>query len=205
MTDKSPEPGMSILNDTTLPLIGIPGLKKDVSRVTDAVKRQDPAPILNKEGTEKFARAPKENEILSLDTDVTNQMRVIIPPIYYWEDVVDGKSILMTMAFKWRNQNWGISFPIDTENFVTISMQRKKLFLQIKQTLDVLIHHGEKVVDRNGNIDPAAVNEQEAIRFKYDKRWGQKVAAFNHLVRVAPITKKKALAMKFVEEDSIVT
>lgn len=107
-----------------------------------------------------------------------------IPPIFYWEDVQDGKSYLMTMAFQWHGQNYGLSYPISDDSDRSIDIMRRKLFAVVKETLDVLIHHGTKVVDQYGNVNPKLVNDEEAIRYRLDPMWRERVAAFNKLVRV---------------------
>lgn len=132
------------------------------------------------------------------------EMAVHIPPLYYWEDVIDGKSVLMTMAFKIHGHLFGMSYPIEEEeakNFKKIEMLRQKLFKVVKESLDVLVHHGTKVLDSQGNIDPRLVNDQEALRFKYDQHWDKKVAAFNKLVRIAPITKAKAVELGLLSKN----
>lgn len=188
-----------IFQDDSIPVIGG---KVDQKKVEIIKPESEAPPVLNERGEEKFARKP--NEIATLDPDITSKMRVVIPPIYYWEDVEsDGTSSMMTMAFRWNGGNWGMSYPIDDQNYVKISMQRKKLFQVVKETLDVLIHHGTKVLDKSGTIDPALVNDEEAIRWKHDKYWDKKVSAFNHLVRIAPITKEKAVKLKLLEDDKI--
>lgn len=136
----------------------------------------------------KFAK----KDVIEVPEDIKEEMHKVIPPIYYWEDVEDEKSVLMTMAFKMFGMNFGLSFPIEDDNMVKLDMLRKKLFHRVKESLDVMVHHGKKVLDSSGNIDPKAVEEQEALRYKFDPFWDKKVAAFNSLVRVAPITKKKA-------------
>jgi len=152
---------------------------------------------LNEYGTEKFARKPTMDvPIATLD-----EMRVVIPPLWYWETVEGGISNLMTMAFKIHGLTFGMSYPIGSDeatNQVKVDMMRKKLFAVVKESLDVLVHHGKKVLDDHGNIDPRKVNDEEAIRFKYDKDWDKKVAAFNQLVRILPITKKKALKLGLI-------
>ena len=70
----------------------------------------------------------------------------------------------------------------------------------VKESLDVLVHHGKKVLDSTGQIDPRLVNDEEAIRYKFDQHWPKKVAAFNQLVRIAPITKKKAIKLKLLSD-----
>jgi len=159
------------------------------------------AQILNENGQPKFMR----KEQIYVPRPILENVRIQIPPIYYWEDVnADGTSSLMTMAFKWHGLCWGMSMPIDEDqNFVKIEMLRKKLYSYVKATCDVLVHHGEKVLDRDGNIDPRLVNDEEAIRYRYDKDWDKKVAAFNSLVRVAPITKKKAVKLGLLDEPKV--
>lgn len=127
-----------------------------------------------------------------------------IPPVYYWEDVYDGKSVSMTMAFKYKQLKFGMTYPIEDENVVKKDMLRKKLFAVVKESLDVLVHHGDKVLDIFGNIDPNLVNEQEAIRFRYDKNWDRKVAAFNKLVRIMPITRKQAVYKGLLDGQDVV-
>ena len=137
---------------------------------------------------EQFAKKEK----IEVPGEMLESMSVVIPPVYYWEDVENGKSVLMTMAFQMFGANFGQSYPIEDTNVVKLDIMRKKLFATVKESLDVLVHHGTKVLDAGGNIDPQAVNEEEAVRFKHDPFWDKKVAAFNQLVRIAPITKAKA-------------
>lgn len=155
------------------------------------------AQLLDENGNPKFAQKEK----IYVPPSMLENIKIKIPPIYYWEDVnTDGTSNMMTMAFKWRGQAWGMAMEIEDQNYVKVEMLRKKLFSYVKSTLDVLLHHGEKILDRYGNIDPRLVNNEEAIRYKYDKDWDKKVAAFNTLVRVCPITKKQAVKMKLVDK-----
>ena len=109
---------------------------------------------------EKFARKEK----VVVPADILSRMHIKIPPVYYWETVEGGRSVLMTMAFTMFGMNFGESFPIEDDNVVKIDMLRKKLFARVKESLDVLVHHGEEVLDQSGNIDPVKVNEQEALR-----------------------------------------
>lgn len=153
-----------------------------------------------KEGSEPVANFAKKEQV-AVPSGVLSQMQVVIPPLYYWEEVVDGQSVMMTMAFKMFGRNYGMSYPLNGEdNVVRLDIMRKKLFAVVKESLDVLVHHGMKVLDVFGNIDPRLVNDEEAIRFRYDPHWKEKVAAFNKLVRIAPITKKAAIRMKLLDE-----
>lgn len=134
-------------------------------------------------GLEKF----KKKEKVTIFEDAI----VKIPPIYYWEDVDFGISTKMTMAFKWKGKLYGLSYLISDN----VDILRRKLFGCVKESLDVLVHYGSKVLDSKRNIVPNLVQDAEAIRFKYDNNWKNKVMAFNKLVRIMPITKKKAIKL----------
>lgn len=140
-----------------------------------------------------------KKEKVEVPADILAGMNVVIPNIYYWEDVENGKSVLMTMAFQMFGHNYGESYPLEDTNVVKLDILRKKLFVVVKESLDVLVHHGTKVLDSFGNIDPKLVTDEEAVRFKYDPHWDKKVAAFNQLVRVAPITKEKARKLGLIK------
>lgn len=155
-----------------------------------------------KESSEPLGKfAKKEQTVVS--SSILNEMSVVIPPLYYWEDVEDDKSVLMTMAFKMFGRNYGMSYPIEDTNVVKIDILRKKLFSVVKESLDVLVHHGQKVIDIGGNIDPRLVNDEEAIRYKHDPYWHKKVAAFDKLVRIAPITKSKAVKLGLLDRPKV--
>lgn len=154
-------------------------------------------PLDPETGQEMFARTEESKLIIPPEV----QRNIHIPPLYYWEDVVNGQSELMTMAFQWKGHNYGLSYPIsqaEAENVVKKKMMRDKLYKAVKEVLDVLIHHGSQILDRSGNINPAAVLDQEAIRFSYDKNWKTKVVVFNKLAKIFPITKEKAKELKLL-------
>ena len=144
----------------------------------------------NKENI-KFAK--KENIIVP--SSILSEMNILIPRLYYWENVENGKSVKMTMAYQYKGMNYGMSYEIEDTNTVKIDMLRKKLYNVIKESLDVMCHHNTKILDTKGNIDFKKVQDEEAIRFKYDPLWEKKVAAFNQLCKVTPITKEKALEL----------
>ena len=147
----------------------------------------------------KFAK--KEN--IAVSPELLSRMEIKIPPIYYWEEVVNGTSEMMTMAFQMFGRNFGMSYPIEDTNRVKIDIMQKKLFWIVKESLDILIHHGEKVLDMFGNIDPRKVNDEEALRFKYDPLWVKKVAAFNKLCKITPITKQKAYSLGLLDKPEV--
>jgi len=184
--------------DTSIPLIGQAPAPTTVPKLI-LPGQEGPGVPLNKHGMPKFL---KKEKVENINPIVESKRRLVIPPVYYWEDVnsVTGTSSLMTMAFRWHDQNWGECFEIPANSTVeAISVLRKKLFGKVKKTLDVLLHHGEAVIDRGGNIHPALVEDQEALRWKHDKYWKHKVAAFEKLVRIAPITRKKAVKLKLLD------
>ena len=180
------------------PIIGQPKPAPVVPAIIIDPKKDDAGVVpLNEYGQEKFARKPT----LHVPDETMSQMRVVIPPLWYWEDVESGVSNMMTMAFRIHGLTFGMSYPIPSDvatNSVKVGIMRKKLFAVVKESLDVLVHHGKKVLDDHGNIDPRKVNDEEAIRFKFDKDWDKKVAAFNKLVRIAPITKRKAVKLGLI-------
>jgi hypothetical protein len=158
-------------------------------------------------GSGKMADAPMANflrkEKTIVEPSVMSEMVIKIPPLFYWETVEAGKSVLMTAAFQWHGQNFGESYEIPDDNFTRIQMLRKKLIKKVQQTMDVLIHHGDAVLDSFGNIDARKIWDQEAIRFKFDPKWDKKVAAFNKLVRVAPITRTKAIKLGLLPKPKV--
>ena len=115
-------------------------------------------------------------------------------------DVIKTKKPVSIYALaKILGRDFGMTYPIeDGATMKQIELLRGKLFAVVKDSLDSLVHHGEKVLDSFGQIDPRLVNDEEAIRFKYDKDWDKKVAAFNQLVRVKPITKVEANKLKLI-------
>ena len=156
-----------------------------------------------KKGPAAFAKKEDVDLTDSVGQKVMDGLRTVIPPIYYWEDVENGKSVMMTMAFKILGKNYGMAYPIEDQNAVKIDIQRKKLFAVVKESLDVLLHHGDKILDMFGNIDPALVNDAEAFRWKNDQHWPKKVAAFNKLVRIAPITSSKAIELGLLDKPQL--
>ena len=153
---------------------------------------------MNEEKTKtKFAR----KEEVDVPAPLLAEAQIKIPPIYYWEDIFEDLPVLMTMAFKIYGRTFGLSYPVeekDARNVVKMKMTRGKLFNVVKESLYVLLHHGEKILDSYGNIDPRLVNEQEALRFKYDPLWDKRVAVFNKLVRAVPITREEAVKLKLL-------
>src|SRR3990167_3990861 len=176
---------MVYTNDMSVPIIGQGVESKPVEIVTGTGEAR---PLVN------FLKKEKPKKV---DSSVLKG--IVIPYVYYWEDVEGGKSLRMTMAFRILGRDFGMTYPIeDGATMKQIELLRGRLFAVVKDSLDSLVHHGEKVLDSFGQIDPRLVNDEEAIRFKYDKDWDKKVAAFNQLVRVKPITKVEANKLKLI-------
>lgn len=158
-------------------------------------KKEAQMPLDPETGMPMFAKKESEVEVSPL---LLYQTQKFIPPLYYWETVENDKSVLMTMAYRYRGFNYGMSYPIEEQNVVRINILRKKLFQIVKESLDVMFHHGLQILNNRGNIAPEKLLELEAIRFNYDEHWRQKVAAFNKLCKIIPITKEKAKELKFL-------
>lgn len=119
-------------------------------------------------------------------------IRVLLPTIYYWEDKENGT---ITASFRWKKQIFGMSYPYD-DNFVKRNnFHKRKLIGLVKDTMDVLIHHGAQVLDSNGNIDSSKVHDAEAQRFRYDRLWSARVAAFEKAVMIKTISKEQAIKL----------
>lgn len=128
-------------------------------------------------------------------TPIIGQTSTKIPTIYMWEDHMAGT---LTAAFKHGTGTYGYSYPLNPD-LKERAKEAKKLGLLVKESLDVLVHHGEKVLDRFGNIDPAKVNEEEASRYYFDPMWDRRVKALNQLVRIHPISRKQAVILGLLE------
>lgn len=122
---------------------------------------------------------------------------ILVPPIYFWVEEYNGKPTVMTAAVRWNNMNFGLSFPI-AENFVRMNMDKKKLVTHLKEVVSVLVLHGKTVLDGFSQIDPRLVNDQEAIRWKFDPVWDRRVNTVNRLMKVKDITKDKAVELELI-------
>jgi len=130
-----------------------------------------------------------------MNTKKTNiETSIIIPNIYCWEDDMSGK---LVAAFRWKGEVWGLSYD-RVENVARRNMDWKYLKDSLKETLDILVHHGKKAFDSHGNIDAQKVMDEEAIRDKYDKIWQNRVIAFNKVVKFKMITKEEAFKLNLI-------
>lgn len=135
----------------------------------------------------------KENPTLkSGKVNATDSSAVAVPPIYYWED--DG---LMTAAVRWEGMNFGLSFPLE-ENHTRNNMNKKKLTTHLKEVVSVLVLHGSRILDSKGQLHPDEIRYQEALRWKYDKLWDQRIKAVDQLMRIKEINKEQARRLKLL-------
>ena len=93
---------------------------------------------------------------------------------------------------------WMPPFAMNAFDVVILDPPYVGINQQMKDTLDILIHHGKKVLDSFGNIDPRLVNDYEAQRDAYDKKWGARVLAFKKVVKIKEITRAQAEVLKLV-------
>lgn len=122
------------------------------------------------------------------------ETKTTVPTIYQWEDKENG---VITAAFTFRKQNFGFSYPID-ENVARNNMNKTKLFNSVREALDVLVHHGTSVVDRQGRFIKEKVEDAEYRRRMFDPLWGKQVEAFNKVLLKKEITKEEARNLKLL-------
>jgi hypothetical protein len=144
-------------------------------------------------GLENFAKA----ENIKIAPELMAQMATLVPPIYFWFDVVNGIPELMTAAVQWKGLNFGLSFPV-AENKVKARMDSKKLITHMREVASVLAIHGEKALDSHKELNMKLINEQEAMHWKLDPIWDKRVKAVDKLIRVKDITKQKAQELKLI-------
>lgn len=140
----------------------------------EAAKPRPSTPVLN-ERTPKFpGKIPK----------------ILVPFIFYWEEMKDGM-VYMTAAFEWYGKKFGETWPKGTTNREAV-LNKTHLLGIMRDTLCMLEHHGKKVLDQEGNIDPRKVNDQEAIQYEMDPLYDKKIEAFNQACKIKEITKDQA-------------
>lgn len=120
---------------------------------------------------------------------------VHIPTIYYWIEYSLDIPVLMTAVFTYKGKNYGMSFKYD-EKRVTINKQI--LFNNVRDTLDLMIHHGDRAFDSSGNLHPRKVLDEEAERFFRDPLWAGRIKAFRKAVLIKEITREQAVKLKLL-------
>ncbi len=122
---------------------------------------------------------------------------VRVPTIYFWEDFYNNKPEKMTAAFKWRGMCFGESFPIDDTKLNKIRKRgdKNRLIEKVKEALDIVVHHGSRVLDSDGNINPKKVNDAEAERFWIDPEWRNKIIALRKIIIVKDATKEEVIKL----------
>ena len=122
------------------------------------------------------------------------KLKLDIPVIFYWEDE---QVSVMTAAFKWKGKNFGLSFNLDS-NIKRNEMNKRQLLFRVGATLDLLLHHGNKILDSDGNLNKEKVDDVEARKFWLDKDWAKQVAFVNKILRTKDITKERAKKLKLL-------
>jgi hypothetical protein len=130
----------------------------------------------------------------------------LVPDIYCWKDfdAFTKEPVSMTAAFTYMSKKFGptqfgMTYPVEKEwsKSQRVAYQRK-LLRQVMDTLDILVHHGDDVLDADRNINPKKFNDKEAERFYLDKDWEKRVNAFHSVVRVKLINTAKARELKLI-------
>ena len=116
-----------------------------------------------------------------------------VPGIYLWGDKTNG---LICGAFRWGGGPWGLCFPY-ADNAKRREMDRKHLRVRLRDSLDILIHHGEDAMkdDKNKN-HVEKIRDAEANRHYLDPMWAKKVEAFKRSVVYKEISKEEATKLK---------
>ena len=130
-------------------------------------------------------------------TAVKNQIRV--PDIFFWVDYnILQEPTQMTVAFKWLSKRHGVLDMGETwkiEKEWSKSRRRayeRKLMKKMVDTLGLLVHMGDLILDFNGDIDPTKAEDEVARRYFLDKMWKARLDAFHKVVRVKMINVVKA-------------
>ena len=157
---------------------------------------------------EKVKRDLKEEKLFNTNfakkenikpSDLKTVGAVNVPPVYFWLDIgLNDKPVLMTAAVMWNGMKFGLSFPVD-ENKVRARMDSSKLIVHMREVASVLALHGKEVLGNDNQLDMKKINEQEAIRFKFDPSWRTRTRAVDALIRVKDITKEQARKLKLCQ------
>jgi hypothetical protein len=172
-----------IIPDVETPASGI---------VTQAMveKRPELELIKPKEATED------EKKILaSHDKSVKEKAgQIMVPDLYFWVDYnILEKPIAMTCAFKWRDLQFGEMWKID--ELWSRGKRRayeKKLMAKMVNSLGLIVHFGNLILDKNKNIDPVKAQDEVARRYFLDKLWKARLDAFHKVIRIKVINVVKA-------------
>lgn len=143
-------------------------------------------------GLETFAK----KEAVALTPELTEG--IMVPPVYFWlSNFIDGQPTLMTAAVLWNGLRFGLSFPV-AENRVQARMDSTKLLRHMREVASVLALHGKEILDVDNQLDMEKINEQEAIRFKFDPLWEKRTKAIDALIRIKDISEQDARDLKIL-------
>ena len=130
---------------------------------------------------------------------------IMVPTIYFWVEFdLNEVPVSMTAAFTYMSRahgalQFGETWPVDASwGATTRKTYQKKLCGKMVETLDVLVHHGDAILDSHGNINFRLLQDAEAERFFQDKLWADRLGAFAKVVIVKVINFKKAKELKLI-------
>lgn len=149
-------------------------LSQNLSKVKEEMAVKKSTPTLNVRKPRPVGKLPK----------------IMVPFIFYWEEMKDGV-IVMTAAFEWEGLKFGESWVKGSTNREAV-LNKTHLLSIMRDTLMAVVHHGRRILDSQGNINPTKFNDEEAMRDAMDPLWGKKMDAFNQTCKVKEITKDQA-------------
>ena len=130
---------------------------------------------------------------------------IVVQTIYFWVEFdLQEKPVSMTAAFTYFSKaygplQFGETWTVDEAwGPTTRKAYQKKLCGKMVETLDVLVHHGDKILDSRGNINFRELQDAEAERFFRDPLWADRLGAFTKVVIVKVINFKKAQELKLI-------
>jgi len=123
-----------------------------------------------------------------------NMIKALLNVIYYWENADK-----MNAYVKTKYGIYGLSFYLP-KNPVRKRINKKQLLARVKDTLDVIVHHGLEVLDRDGNVNMKKVNNAEARRFWMDKDWKKKVDTVRKFIEIKEINESEAKLLGIIDK-----
>ncbi len=141
----------------------------------------------------------QEKKIVDIHKADVNKNSIRVPDLYFWVDYnILQQPVQMTCAFKWMSKIHGLlyfgqSYKIDED--WSKSRRRayeKRLMAFMVNSLGLLVHMGDMILDSDGNIDPQKATDETARRYFLDKLWKSRLEAFTKVVRVKAINVVKA-------------
>lgn len=117
--------------------------------------------------------------------------------LYFWETIVKEKAELMTAAFGCKLGVFGLSF-IVVDNKKQAELDKKKLIHTVTDTMDIVLHHGDQILDSDGSIHTDRLQDAEARRHYLDPNWKQELYTFHATLKVKEVSEKQAKLLKLL-------